>query len=199
MALITASVVRARLPGLTSDDDTELGLIITSADTMLATYLGFPPASALVAPTCTVATYTEYLDGPSMKDPTRLDLRVRPVASITTIHDDTLRAYGADTLVSSGEYFLDGDEGRVFLSETGSHAWSTYRRAIKVVYTAGWADNAAPGDVAYALVLMTRNIWQLRHTPGLPNAAETTYPELVISSDVRQLVSARKLAYRAVS
>lgn len=195
MALISAANVRAEVQGLTSADDTELGLLIAEADALAASYLYFPPVSATptAAPTLSVSTYVDYLDGPARDDYTRLDLRVRPVASITSIYDDPDRLYGAGELVASSEYTLDGEAGVVRIDGDATHAWTTARRAIKVTYTAGWTDGSAPADLRRALLEIVGSLWRRRHLPGLPSATPVEQDAHLIPIVARQALGRYRL------
>jgi hypothetical protein len=174
LTLPLATAVRpTHLPHLTgTGEDATLTTMIARADAVLAAWCGYPPASASASPTLESTTYTEYLDGPSVMEPRALVLPVRPVASITTIHDDTDGdwSYDADDLVSSDDYTLDGREGRVYLHDDSTHgSWSSRKRAIKVVFVAGF-DTGAHKIIAEAISILA-HWWALRHGQG--KAAQT--------------------------
>lgn len=178
MPLITAANVRAEIQGLESADDTEIGLYLAQADELAARHLGFRPASPTGSASLTVSSYTEYLDGPDPWYSDEIKLRHRPVQAITSIHDDPDRQYGADTLVASTEYDdgIDLAAGRVRLNYDATHAWSESRRAIRVVYTAGWTDGSAPAGLRRALIEIVGSLWQRRYVQGLPNVTDLGRP-----------------------
>lgn len=165
MTLPTAAVVRTtaiKQLGTSTSEDTLIDTLIARADAVLADYCNFPPASASVDPTLEATTYTHYLDGGAPTDGRVLLLPVRPVASVTTIHDDDDRTwdYGAADLVSSDDYTLDGVEGRVYLHSDASHAgWTADTRAIKVVYSAGY-DTGADARITQAIAMLVGHWWQ---------------------------------------
>lgn len=176
MTLPTAAVVRAGWItelGTSTAEDTLIATMITRADAVLAAWCGFPvsgstDASATLDRTLESASYTEFHDGPSTVDPGSIALRVRPVTTLTTIHDDTDRdwSYGAADLVSSGDYVLDARAGRVHLKTTSTHgAWGVGSRILKVVYTAGY-DTGSHEAIGPAIGLLVAHWWRLRHRVG---------------------------------
>lgn len=195
MSLIAASDVRARIQGLTADDDAELGELIAAADALAAQFLMLPLPSGAAAPTLSEASYVDYLDGPDREDRTRIMLRMRPVASVDEIRDDPDREYGSDTDVDTDDVELDGEGGYVYLKATSTHAWSRGRRAIRVTYTAGWDDDAPPADLEEALLRIVAALWNRRHVPGLPNAAEVVQVDPL--ADARVYLAPHRLWERA--
>lgn len=165
MALCTVAEAQAQIPGVSGTaEEAILTDLIARAGPALARICGFPPASAGAAPTMESASYTRYLDGPAFNAPRELDLGLRPVTAITSIHDDSLWAYGSATLVDSGDYVLSADEGRVLLAPSATHLWTTGRRNIKVVCTGGYAT--VPDDLTHAAVMTVAHWWRLRTRLG---------------------------------
>lgn len=159
MALPTAAAVRALVfPELVgAAEDTKLETEIAAADAVAAGHCLFPPASAGASPTLETSSYELYRDGPSPRDLRRLDLRLHPVASITTIHvdDGDDWSYDASELVSSADYVLDGLAGHVHLKPTATAAWSSGKRRIKVVCSAGY-DVGATAALTQAIALIVK-------------------------------------------
>lgn len=87
-------------------------------------------------------TYTETQDG---RNSGRLVPRQWPITSITSIHIDFERAFGADTLVDAGDYSIVDDETTVEIFE---RLFPNGRNNIQIIYTAGFAT--IPSDLAYA-------------------------------------------------
>lgn len=200
MALITTAEAYAMIPGLASgSSDTLVGDLIDRAGDALAAWCGFSAASAGGAPSLESTTYTEYLDGPEHGNARAVKLSFRPVASITTIHDDSDWGYGAAYLVSSSDYVLDGQAGRVWLTPSAAHTWSEGARNIKVVYVAGFST--VPDDVKQACALTVAHWVTLPKRQGRtgasgPNAGGSYGPETLPAS-AKELVSHLKLG-RAV-
>ena len=140
MALLSTSEGKAAIGGFTSSstaDDTLIDALIAGIGVAFAQWCRFPRTAAGTW-TLESATYTLYLMGDGSD---RLRLGVRPLVSVTSIYDDTARAYGASTLVASSDYSggVDLDTGCVWLLPTGSKVlWSNgIPRAIKATVVAG--------------------------------------------------------------
>lgn len=169
MALLTAAQARLYIPSLTGTAaDSDLDLLIGRLHRVFAWYLGFMPNAAGNNPSLETTTYTMYFDGPGGQE---LRLPYIPVASITSIHDDPDRAYGSGDLVASGDYTLYGEEGLVILKNDASHSvWSTSKRAIKVVFVAGYAT--VPGPIVHAGGLQIAHWWAGRSHIGRTNVSQ---------------------------
>lgn len=163
MALITAAQAKVYLPQIVGTaDDTLIDTLIARAGAAIARYLGWPPASAGVVPTLEDTTHTLYLDGPGSVD---LYLPIRPLVSITSIHDDPARLYPASSEVASADYTADLGAGLLTCDSDGSHGtWSTGTRAIKVVCVAGYAT--IPADIEQAVCILVGHWWRLRTEGG---------------------------------
>jgi hypothetical protein len=193
MALLTPAEAREMIPALTNDDAL-LTTFIARAEQMLAKWCRFPAADAASAPQLEQQTYTMYLSGPSVLDRSRLFLPVRPVQSITTIHDDADRAFGASTLVPATDYELDATDGNVYLLPGATTAWSIGTRSIKVVAVCGIDPASTAVDVVkQAIASLTKHIWDLRHIQGNQGATQggstQNRREETIPATVRQMVS----------
>lgn len=80
----------------------------------------------------------DYYDGSGKR---RLYTNQYPIISITSIHDDTLRDFGSDTLKDSSDYYVeDYDAGLISLEEDAvlGTAFSKGRGNIKLIYEAGF-------------------------------------------------------------
>lgn len=83
-----------------------------------------------------VSTYTVYLDGTGTDS---IFLPVYPIVSITSIHVDPDRVYGADTLLSTDDYIYYSETGEI--SRTGYGYFSKGKQIIKVVYVGGYTTS----------------------------------------------------------
>lgn len=158
MALCTAAEVRAYDSSLTSAEDSRLGDVIAAVGAVFARHCNYPPATVGANPTMESTAYTLYTDrgaSPVLRLSTFVILLpVAPVTTLTSVHDDSDRDYGAGDLVDSGDYDLDGDTGLISLRPTRSHGgWSTAFAAIKVVCTAGFST--IPDDLKHAAIVQT--------------------------------------------
>lgn len=140
MALLTTAEAKAAIGGLSgSSDETLLDALVAGVGVQLAQWCRFPKTAAGTW-AMESASYTLYLTGDGSD---RLRIPVKPLVSVTSIYDDVLRAYGADTLVASSSYTggIDLDLGLVYLLPTATKAsWSNgVPRALKVSVVAGYA------------------------------------------------------------
>lgn len=169
MALITAAEARLAIPELTgTGEDAALNTLITRADRALAAWCGYPASSAGGSRSLEQTTYTHYSGIDFVVQSSRwFILPVRPVISITSIHDDDSGewTYGTDELVASSDYVVDGASGRVDLVPEASHGgWGKGHRQLKVVYSAGYTT--APDDLKHAVVMLVKHWWDLRRRQG---------------------------------
>lgn len=197
MTLPTAAVVRTHgIPSLggNTGEDTNIDTLIARADAVLATWCGFPSPAQGTDPTLEATTYTHFLNGPSETDGRVLLLPVRPVASVTSIHDDTDRdwTYGSADLVASGDYTLDDVEGKVYLHSDAAHGyWRKGLRQIKVIYSAGY-DTGADARITQGITALVAHWWQQRHTAGIETTTLTdttiTPSAVEIPAHVREIM-----------
>lgn len=166
MALITAAQFREHYPQLTGTaEDATLDKFIARADALMATWCGFP-ANDAGGTTLASATYTQYYDGPTRRDAKVLCLCVSPLVSVTSVHVDADRAYGASTLLTEGTDF-DTDLPRgalALLPDSTTTRWPVAWRATKVVFVGGYATT--PDDLIAITAAEVRHLWDLRRTQG---------------------------------
>jgi len=196
LALITAAEARVYIPGLTSTgEDTNLDTLIGRADSVMAAWCGFPPASAGADPTLEDVTYTHYFDGPMTGDGRALMLQVVPVASVTTAKTDTGGDWAYATTIGSGDRTLDGVRGFLYVNPDASDGWVVGSRANEVVYVAGYAT--IPGAIKHACGVLVAHWWRLRKERGKSsvsaggsnvNTRDETLPD-----EVKQILSPFRL------
>jgi hypothetical protein len=171
-------------------DDTALTGYLTAIDRVIATHCGFGAFAGAAVPTVEGKSYTLYLSGVAERGnggpwggnlplydwsasgraplatagSSRLLLPIWPVVGdITTIHEDENWAWGTDTLVADTDYTLFEDDWSVEKNplKTG---WSTARRALKIVLTAGY--ETIPTDMELAAGLQLQHLWNNRGLVG---------------------------------
>ena len=136
--LTTVAAVKV-LTGAATADDAITQQHITDASFFANSYTGRILAQQ---------TFTEYYDGDGSDI---LFLDNYPIASITTVHQDSNRVFGLDTLVDSGDYFTYSDNRKL----VGDGAiWERDRQTIKVVYVAGYAIGSIPEDLVNAVTML---------------------------------------------
>lgn len=169
MPILSASTLATDyLSGVSSSDAgtlAVLGRALARAEDRAAAYLGYPGA----APTLAQQTYTIRTQG-RRSSPRRLPLRVAPVASITSVHQDEDHAFAASTEVTSAQYELEtlANGALLHLLPTSTvSSWYTADRSVRVVCVAGYANEAAmPTRLPDALYRWVADWWmrrQIRH------------------------------------
>lgn len=174
MAILSSAEALLYLPQLSSVG-TSLDDFIARAEGQLAAWARWPIADGAGRPNLEQATYTFYLDGPAFADFMRLDLPIKPIQSITSIHDDPDREYGASTLVAASDYETDDDAGEIYLLPNASHSWNRARRTIRVIGVFGLNPADDHQDIKHGIALLAKHFWDLRHTQG--NASVTQGPQ----------------------
>jgi uncharacterized phiE125 gp8 family phage protein len=102
-------------------------------------------------------TYTEYYDG---NGSAKLLLRNYPVVSLTSLHVDTLRAFGSvSEIVIADNVLLENNAGIIRLWNQGG-VFLRGRANVKVVYVAGYAT--MPYDLVDAAILIASHSYK-RH------------------------------------
>lgn len=105
-------------------------------------------------------TLTEYYDG---EGETELLLRQYPVTALTSLYDDTLRAFGAGTAIDiANNVVLDGEKGIVRLWNQAV-AFNDGIANVKVVYTAGYALASVPESIKEAVLLYIGNLYRRQY------------------------------------
>ncbi len=201
MALITVAEAIARSASELSGNagtTAKLTTLITRADGMIATFCGYPRPTSTGARTMESANYTLYSGSGWLEvDPCnsrRLLVALTPLTVITSIHDDTAEAFGASSLVDSGDYSQRGDGGGVvYLSQTSTHgSWSRTPRTIKAVVTAGWADTTAPETLKQAAAELVMHLYELPKRRGTTNINQgnlvTTYRGETMPAHVAEML-----------
>lgn len=172
MAIITAEQVRDHFPQLDgTGEDSVLDTLVGRADGLLAQYFGMPRTDGAVW-TLEQATYTRRLQGPDYTAPRRLRLGVKPVISVTSVHQDLDEEFGSSTEVVAADRELDAAEG-ILYSTPGASFGGWYRgnkgdRPIKVVLEGGWAT--APEPLVAIVATQVRHLWELGMTQGVDAA-----------------------------
>lgn len=205
MALLTYATLRTDyLPDIASGDTgatAVLGRALDRAEALVSQHLGYPGTS----PTWASTSYTLRLTGPRVATQ-RLLLPVAPVTAITSVHQDLDLAFGAATEVASTQYELEALRNGAYLNilptATTIARWYTQSRAIRVVCTAGYANEAAiPKDLAHAVYGWVADWWMKRRVRSFDNVSQSGSSQGVdkgigitplgaIPDDVREILSA---------
>ena len=172
MALVTVATVKQYLPEITgSGADSDLTALITRAESEIARYLGFPLYDSGSSASLDDLTYTIYLDGPSYLDRSVLQLPIKPIVSITSVHSDPNREYGSQHAISGTEYDLDKQNARLILKpKEATQGFDSGARAIKVVCVAGYAT--APADLEHAICVFVAHLHRAKSAQGKESNAQ---------------------------
>lgn len=137
--------------GIGSDDyNMNLDMTIESVSLMMESYCR---TNLMKRSTAT----TEYRDGDGTD--TIFTYHV-PIVSITSIHDDTGRTYGSNTLIDSGDYVFY-DRKIVLTNGTFQHGGGASSKNIQLIYFNGRA--VAPEDLKTACKILCKCYWDLSH------------------------------------
>ncbi|MBX4215809.1 phage gp6-like head-tail connector protein [Candidatus Parcubacteria bacterium] len=172
VALITLNELKEYLKVSTGTTGEEqiLQALLNSACTWVTNYLGRNLLKQ---------TYVEYYDGDGS---VQLVLRNTPVVSITSIYVDYLRAWAADKLVNSTDYFIRKESGIVEAFYLFGN-WLPGRANIKVTYVAGYLPDIdkteAQGGMPHSVRLAIKRICDHHYRTGYTNR------KLDVSSETR--------------
>lgn len=149
MALMSAADVRTGyIRTLTGTaEDAKIVTLVSRFDGLAAEWCGLPYPDSTTLPTFEAAAYTLYPE-PSLLDGRVLPLGFWPVVSVTSVHIDPDRDYGATDAVSASDYDTDKARGELILRPDATDAWSTALRANRVIISGGYS--AVPGALAHA-------------------------------------------------
>ena len=163
MAVISAPEARLYLRQISGTaEDTNISSLVTRADAVIASYLGFPAPTAGGSPTIEDTTYVLYMDGPGGQE---LRVPYLPIQSVTSLYDSADRDYPSSDLIAASDYELFGVEGLIRLTDTSSAGYfSTARRAIKLTAVIGWAT--IPEAIKHAAGLQVAYWFQGRDNVG---------------------------------
>ncbi len=171
MAIVENTLLKEYLPEIQgSGIDAELTALISRVETAIARYLSFPEvtqSSTVMGPTLDSHAYTFHIDGPQYMNPMVLQLPVKPVTAITSIHSDPDRQYTSDTLIDASTYTFNKHTGQVFLDPiSATNTFDRGFRAIKAVVTAGFTTATAPHDLKHAICVWASQIQRNKSAQG---------------------------------
>lgn len=124
-------------------------------------------------------THTEYYDGES--NMRQLVLKNYPIISVTSVHDDSERVFGANTLIDSDDYTFDTGDDSDGVVRFFNVSLSRGMRNIKVVYRAGYATIPPPLKTAANLLIASiynRRKGSGRSSESLGNFSYSASPEV---------------------
>tara|TARA_R100000664_G_C2759822_1_gene150033 strand:+ start:883 stop:1497 length:615 start_codon:yes stop_codon:yes gene_type:complete len=168
MAITTVSLLKEYLPEVSGASlDTELARMINRTEVAIARYLGFPVSDSGTAPSLDQTTYTVYLDGPKHTDNQVIQMPVKPLVSVASIHSDINLAYGSDTLITASTYQIDTGKAQIFLlPDKATKSFDRGFRALKVVCSAGYSVANPPDDLVHAVLVWCSALQRAKANQG---------------------------------
>jgi len=138
MALATLAALKEYLELTGSGHDARLTALLARSDTFVKSFT----KRALEVPANDV---TEYYDG-NFTD--TIFLREFPIVSVTSVHDDTARVFGADTLIAAADYVIVNDPG--YIRYLYGLRFAKGAQNVKVIYKGGYST--IPKDLEMASI-----------------------------------------------
>ena len=192
MALVTTDLLKEYLPEVSgSGADTQLENILDRVESRIARFLGYPAPDGSNTTTLAVSTYTLYIDSYWYDDITVLQLPIKPVVSISSIHADPDRKYGADTEVNSNEFEIDKQQGLLIIKpETSTVGFTKSYRGNKVVGTFGFT--LFHRDLIHAVCVYASHLYRAKSSQGKKSQsvrnANTTYSLNIMPDEVKEIL-----------
>lgn len=195
MSLTVIADVKQQL-GLENDStkDAFLANLILRAQKLLEKYCGRKFDSA---------TYTEFYDGDGTDE---LLLNQYPIVSVTSLHDDLGRTFDSLTLISTSDYVIYKERGKIKLtSSEPSQSGRVFARGaqnVKVIYVAGY--DPVPEDLQDAALQQIEHMFNRAKTGGFTSRSmggisETYDPEPIPETVKRSLRHYRKYGHSGQS
>jgi hypothetical protein len=202
MAIVTNTILKTYMPELAQGTaaDSDLTALIERVESAIANWLNYPffYNGAKYGSFLDLYTYTLYFDGPDPKYPYMLDLNLKPVHSITSIHSDPYQEYEANTLIDATTYSLDVLKGQVRLkTKVAVDVFDKGDRSIKVVCSAGYTTNTAPSDLVHAICVWASQLQRNKHNQGKENVSQrggsVTLSPKTMPLEVKELLNPYRL------
>ena len=193
MSLVSVATLKEYLTeiGQNTGSDTELQNMLDRVESVVADYLGFPkPSASITTAQLSATTYTLYFDAPTNSDRTVLQLNVKPLNTLTSVHSDVLRVYGSDTALTLSNIDVDGVNGRLIIRPSKSDVFYKGFRATKVVCNAGFST--APPALEHAICVLCSHLQRAKQSQGKETMAlagvSINLSSRVIPEEARQVL-----------
>ncbi len=189
IALLTLAEAKTYLNVPADKEDTIIQSLLNSVSGIVRSYLGRDLVKA---------EKTEYYHGTGEKD--LMLLRI-PIVSVSTVHVDSLRTWGATSLIASSNYLVMKRNG-VLKAVDLYGAWPCGDANIRVVYTAGYDISKATeseGGLPHGIRLAVGRLLDLHYRSGFTQRKldvssesvgdhNTTFTGGSIPKDVREML-----------
>ena len=165
MSIVSASTLKEYLPEIQgSTVDADLTSLISRVESFIARYLGFPLADGNTSYTLDQSTYTIYADRPMFSFSYVLQLPIKPVIALTSIHSDVDREYGASTAIDLAKTTTDKQNGRVILNDNSTDTFDVGYRANKIVGSFGFSTSNPPHDLVHAICVYCSHLQRAKNS-----------------------------------
>lgn len=192
MPLVTTDILKEYLPEVTgTGSDTELSDLLDRVESTIARWLGFPSPDSSNTPTLAVTTYTLYIDSYWIDNINVLQLPLRPIVTITSVHADPERKYTADTEVNSDEFEIDKQQGLLIIKpDTSTVGFTKSYRGNRVIGTFGFT--LYHKDVVHAVCVYASQLHRAKTSQGKKSqtvrGATTSYMPNTIPPEVKEIL-----------
>lgn len=152
--LATRDEVKTYLGISGSSEDALIDQLLAGTDAWIKRYLGRDIEAA---------NYIEQVDGSGA--PIQI-LKQYPIISVTSVYDDTARAFGSDTLlVENTDFLVYKEEGYLEIIDGGDFVEG--QKNVKVSYRAGYETADIPKDLKQAEIELVANEYRRKETEGV--------------------------------
>ena len=164
MSLVNASVLREYLPEVQGTGlDVTLTSLISRVEEMIARWLGFPG----ISPVLDEATLTLFIDGPISTNSNLLQLPVKPLVSVASVHSDANLVFESSTEIATGNLILDLELSQLIIKPTASsRGFVSAHRGNKVVANFGYSTGSPPDDLVHAICVWASQLQRQKQTLG---------------------------------
>lgn len=169
MSVVDLSTIKEYIPELSGStgSDTELTALRDRVESAVARYLGFPAPDSSTNPVLDVATYTFFVDSPTLYDGYTLQLPIAPIVSVTSVHASISRQYDANSLIAPSNYTFSSISGRIYLDPNiTTKTFVNIYRGNKVVLTAGYSSVTFPDDAEHAICVWVSQLHRNKSNQG---------------------------------
>lgn len=192
MPLVTTDILKEYLPEVTgTGSDTELSNLLDRVEAAIARWLGFPSPDSSNTPKLDVNTYTLYIDSYWIDNINVLQLPLRPIVTITSVHADPERKYTADTEVNSDEFEIDKQQGLLIIKpDTSTVGFTKSYRGNRVIGTFGFT--LYHKDIVHAVCVYASQLHRAKTSQGKKSqtvrGATTSYLPNTIPPEVKEIL-----------
>ena len=192
MAIVSQSTLREYLPETQGTGaDSALTSLIERVESQVARFLGF--GFQETSPTLDSSSVTVYVDAPMSTNSMVLQIPIKPLVSVASVHTDPDLVFGSDTLLDPSEYEIDLSNSRIILNKNvATRGFYSSFRSNKIVCTVGFDPSSPPPDLVHAICILASQAQRSKSTSGkmqINQRGSSLKPSLPgLSQDVKELL-----------